>query len=238
MNWPKTKPALHGSKNNGNGSGVRDMVLLNTAKAFWGRYKLVFYIMRHPFDGFYQMKHEKKGTMGIAFLNLFLLWVSYSFQTQYSSLVVSQRYPLAMHSIWEGFSLLSILVLWSVANWSVTSLTDGEGKLKEIIMANCYAMTPMILLFIPATLLSNILADGEAAFYFMILYVAITYFILLAYVGMVTVHNFSAGKALATLVLTVIALLIIAFLIGLLFTLWQQLYTFVYSIYIEIIYRY
>jgi hypothetical protein len=207
-------------------------------RAFWERYKLVFFILRHPFDGFYAMKYEKKGTMGVAFFNFFLVCVSYSFNAQYSSLVVSQRHPLQMHSIYEGFSLLAILILWSVANWSVTSLTDGEGKLKEIIMANCYAMTPIILTFIPATLLSRVMADGEAPFYYLIISTAITLFILYAYVGMVTVHNFTAGKALATIVLTIIALLIIAFLIGLLFTLFQQLYVFIYSVYTEIIFRY
>jgi hypothetical protein len=131
-----------------------------------------------------------------------------------------------------------LLILWSAANWSVTSLTDGEGKFKEILMANCYAMTPMILIFIPASLFSNVLAEGEGAFYFLAVNIAIVWFVLLAYVGMVTVHNFTAGKALATLFLTVLALLIIAFLIALLFTLWQQLFTFVVSLYTEIVYRY
>ena len=207
-------------------------------RAFWENYKLVFFILRHPFDGFYAMKYEKKGTMGVAFVNFILLCVSYSFNAQYSSLVVSQRHPLAMHSLYEGFSLLAILFLWSVANWSVTSLTDGEGKLKEIIMANCYAMTPIILIFIPATLLSRVMADGEAPFYHLLITVAITLFVLYAYVGMVTVHNFTAGKALATIFLTLVALLIVAFLIGLVFTLFQQLYVFVYSVYTEIVFRY
>jgi hypothetical protein len=206
--------------------------------AFWNRYKLVFFILRHPFDGFYAMKYEKKGTMGIAFFNFFLLWISFSFNNQYASLVVSQRFPLAMHSLYEGFSLLAILFLWSVANWSVTSLMDGEGKLKEIVMANCYAMTPIILVFIPATLLSNVMADGEAPFYYLLISTSVTLFVLYAYVGMLTVHNFSAGKALATVGLTIVALLVIAFLIGLLFTLFQQLYTFIYSVYTEIIFRY
>jgi hypothetical protein len=207
-------------------------------KNFWGNYKLVFYIMRHPFDGFYQMKFEKKGTMTVALVNFLLLWVSYSFNAQYSSIVVSQRYPLNMHSLYEGFSLFMILILWSIANWSVTSLMNGEGKFKEIVMANCYAMIPMILIIIPATLLSNILADGEAALFYLLMNIAVIMFVFYAYIGMVTVHNFTAGKALATLLLTLVALLIIAFLIGLLFTLWQQLFTFVRSIYTEIIFRY
>jgi hypothetical protein len=207
-------------------------------KKFWNHYKLTFYILRHPFDGFYAMKFEKKGRLSVALVNFLLMWISYSFMNQYSSIVVNQSHPMTMNSLYEGGSLFMLLILWSAANWSVTSLTDGEGKFKEILMANCYAMTPMILLFIPASLFSNALAEGEGAFYFLIVNIAIIWFVLLAYVGMVTVHNFTAGKALATLFLTLLALLIIAFLIALLFTLWQQLVTFVVSLYTEIENRY
>jgi hypothetical protein len=204
---------------------------------FWEKYKLTFHLLAHPFDGFYAMKYEKRGSMLVAAVNFLLMWVSLSFRNQYASVVVNTGWPLAYNSLIDGGSLLLILVLWSAANWSVTSLTDGEGKFKEIIMANCYAMTPLILTFIPATLLSNLLALEESAFYFLIIIVAVVWFLLLAYVGMVTVHNFTAGKALATLFLTLLALLVIVFLIALLFTLYQQLYTFVYSIYIELVYR-
>lgn len=207
-------------------------------KRFWNRYKLTFYILRHPFDGFYDMKFNRQGTLGIALVNFLLLWISVSFKNQYSSVIVNQSYPLGLNSLADGSSLLAILVLWSIANWSVTSLTDGEGKFAEIIMANCYAMTPIILTYIPATMLSNVLAEGEGAIFGLIISVATAWFVLLAFVGMVTVHNYTASKALVTVFLTLVALVIIVFLIALLFTLWQQLYTFVSSIYTEMVYRY
>lgn len=207
-------------------------------KRFWNRYKLTFYVLRHPFDGFYEMKFNRQGTLWIALINFLLLWISVSFKNQYTSVIVNQSYPLGLNSLRDGGTLLAMLVLWSVANWSVTSLTDGEGKLKEIFMANCYAMTPMILTYIPATLLSNVLAEGESAFFVLIIGVATVWFVLLVFVGMVTVHNYTAGKALVTVFLTLVALLVIVFLVALLSTLWQQLITFVRSIYTEIAFRY
>ena len=207
-------------------------------RRFWHDYKLTFHILRHPFDGFYAMKFEKQGKLYIAIINFLLLWVSFSFMRQYASIIVDQSYPLNLNSLADGASLFAILILWSVANWSVTSLMDGEGKFSEILMANCYAFMPLILLLVPATLLSNVLAEGEGAFYFLVINIALLWFVFLAFVGMVTVHNFSAQKALGTIFLTITALLIIVFLIGLLLALWQQLITFLTSIYTEIVFRY
>ena len=205
---------------------------------YWDEYKLVFYMFRHPIDGFYAMKFEKKGRMWVALVNFLLMWISISFNRQYSSVIVNQANPLSYNTLMDGGSVLMLLLLWSVANWSVTSLTNGEGKFKEIIMANCYAMTPMILTFIPATLLSNVLSREESAFYFLIINIAIVVFVLLAFVGMITVHNYTVFKALLTVFLTICAMLVIVFIIALLFTLYQQLITFVMGIYTEITFRY
>jgi len=207
---------------------------MSKIKDFYG---LPLYILRHPFEGFYRMKHGKEGRIGTAFFNFILLWISVSFMSQYSSITVATPFPLAHNSLADGASLFGLLVLWSVANWSVTSLTEGEGKFKEIFIANCYAMTPLVLTLIPATLFSHALTDTEGAFFFMIVAAAIVWFILLVYVGMVSVQGYTAGKALATVFLTFVALLIIVFLGTLLIVLIQQMYSFGMSIYTEITYR-
>ena len=205
--------------------------------SFWRDYKLNFYILRRPFQGFYAMKYEGRGKMSVALLNFLALWISFSFTRQYSSIIVDQTYPLNLNSFLDGASIMGILLLWSAANWSITSLTDGEGKFKEIFMANCYAFMPLILFLIPAALFSNILAEGEGAFYFMLMQIALMWFLALGFIGMVTVHGFTVGKAIFTLFLTFIALLIIVFLISLVMMLWQQVVVFFFSVYTEIIFR-
>ena len=200
-------------------------------------YSLPFYILFHPFDGFFRMKFEREGKMRVAFINFFLLWLSISFMSQYTSITATQPHPLSFNSLAEGASIFIILILWSVSNWSVTSLMDGEGKFKEIFMANCYAMTPLILILAPAAAISNLFTETESAFYFMLITAAIIWFIILAYVGMVVVHDYTAGKALATVFLTFIALLIIVFLGTLLVALLQQMYGFGMSLYTELAFR-
>jgi len=200
-------------------------------------YGLPLYIMVHPFDGFYRMKFDKEGRMAVAFINFFLLWFSISFMNQYTSITASQPHPLSFNSLADGASIFGILVLWCASNWSVTSLMDGEGKFKEIFMANCYAMMPLILVLAPAAAISNMFTETESAFFFMMVTAAIIWFILLAFIGMVVVHDYTAGKAIATLFLTFVALLIIVFLGTLIIAIIQQMYSFGMSIYTELAFR-
>jgi hypothetical protein len=144
---------------------------------------------------------------------------------------------MSLNSLGDFSALTGMLLLFCVANWSVTSLTNGEGKLKEIFMAICYAMTPLVLTIAPAAIISNFLTTEEAGFYFMVLFIGMAYFLFLAFVGLVTVHNYSPSKAIFTVVLTFLALLIIVFLLALLLTLWQQVLNFINSVYNEIIFR-
>ncbi|MCL2048014.1 MAG: YIP1 family protein [Defluviitaleaceae bacterium] len=200
-------------------------------------YKLPMYILTHPFDGFYDMKYLKQGTLRLAFFNLLAVLVSYAIHDQYAGLVVNPQNPLTLNSLLNWVMIVGALILFCVSNWSVTALTDGEGKLKEIFMMVCYAMTPLVLTIVPATILSRFLSIEEIGFYNMLMWIGMAYFVILVYAGLVVVHNYTASKALVTIFLTFVALLVIVFLITLLLTLWQQLYVFASSIYTELMFR-
>jgi len=210
---------------------------IKTLKKVFGYYYLPMYIIVRPFSGFYAMKYENKGSLLLALFNFLALSISISFANQYASVLVNPRHPNSVNSLFD-FSMLSIaLLLFCVSNWAVTSLTDGKGRFKDIIMTVCYAMTPMVLTIIPAAVFSNILTLEEGAFYFIILNVSVFWFIVLVFAGLVTVHSYTAKKAVATVFLTFIALLVIVFLITLLLTLLQQLAIFISSVYTEIMFR-
>ena len=200
-------------------------------------YSLPMYILLHPIDGFYAMKYEKKGTIWIALLNFLLVGISYAINTQYTSIIVIPRNPIGMHTLRDFYMLAGALLLFCVSNWSVTCITNGEGRFKEIFMALCYAMTPLILTLIPATILSNFISAEETGFYHMLLSVGMMYFVFLVFIGLLTVHNYTVVKMLITILLTFVAILVIVFLITLMFTLWQQLVVFVTSLYTEIMFR-
>jgi len=114
---------------------------------------------------------------------------------------------------------------------------EGEGRMRDIITVAGYAMLPIILALGPATILSNVVALEEAAFYQIIIGVSIAWTAILLLIGVMTVHNYTLLKTLITLLLTFITILILIFIALLISYLLSQIYGFLFSIYTEIIFR-
>ena len=196
-----------------------------------------FYVLSHPVDGYYEIRHRDKGSVPIAFLIVFLFAFSYVVNQLTASFIVSDVNPREVNSLSVIFGIFIIFLLFCVANWSITCLMEGEGRFKDIIIAVGYALVPCVLTYIPATIVSQFVAENEVSFYGMIIGIGVAYAVLLALAGIMTVHNYTLGKTLITVFLTFVAMLIIIFLIMLFYSLIQQLVMFISSIYTELIFR-
>ena len=94
----------------------------------------------------------------------------------------------------------------------------GEGKFKEIVMASAYALIPMVLIYPPMTLASRFMVQEEAVFY-----ICLRRLRRFGLSGLVmTVHQYSAGKTVVTMFLTLIVMGIIVFLGTLVLSMMQR----------------
>ncbi|NLP17015.1 MAG: YIP1 family protein [Clostridiales bacterium] len=199
--------------------------------------KYVFYTVSHPVDGYYWIRHIDKGSVPIAIILVVLFSLSFSFNRIFASFVVNEIDPRTVDSLSELGGVLLLYALLCIGNWSVTCLMQGEGRLKDIAIAIGYAMVPFIISINLATIVSLFIADGEEAFYYLILVVGIAYGLIMMLLGIMQVHNYSLSKTLLTLLLTLVAVFIIIFIGLLLVDLMSRIYSFFYSIYIEIVFR-
>jgi hypothetical protein len=199
--------------------------------------KTPFYVLLHPFQGFWDLKYENKGKLRVALFILLLLTIATILLRQYAGFVVNFNYPYDLNSINELQNIVLPFFLWCVANWSLTTLMDGEGKFKEIVMAAGYALLPLVLMRFGNVLFSNVITLRESAFYYMIDSLSVLWFVWLLFIGTMTVHQYTALKTLFTMLLTIFVMGIIIFLALLFFSLLQQMVGFILSIYTEISYR-
>lgn len=201
------------------------------------KWKNLWYTLGHPMDGFYWIRRKENGSVPIAILLVFLFSLGFSLNRYKASFVVNDINPLGVNALTELLGVLFLYLLLCVSNWSVTCLMNGEGRLKDIAIVIGYALFPLVVTLYVATFISQFVASGEEAFYFLILAVGVIYSLVLILIGIMQVHGYSLGKTLITLMLTVVALFIIIFLLLLLVDLVGQVYNFFYSIYMELLFR-
>ena len=133
--------------------------------------------------------------------------------------------------------VLAFYLLICVSNWSVTCLMSGEGRMKDIAIAVGYGTVPMTFTMVLSTILSQFIADDEQAFYTLLIGVGVAYGVIMILMGIMQVHNYTLGKTLVTLFITILAAFILIFLILLLSNLLGMVFNFFRSIYTELIFR-
>ena len=129
------------------------------------------------------------------------------------------------------------LALWVLGNWCLTTLFDGEGSFKDIFIATCYSLMPMVLILIPTTIASNFLTLEELELLSVISTFGFIWTGLLIFLGMMVTHDYSMGKNILTTAGTLLAMVCIMFIALLFTTLLGKLVSFVTNIVTELQFR-
>lgn len=199
--------------------------------------KYAFYVITHPFDGFWDLTREKRGSMAVANLLVILTLMTRLWGMRYTNFMFNGvRWERV--NIWSQISgILGPLLIYCVANWCLTTLFDGKGRMKDVYIGMAYSLTPYILIMNPVTIISNFVTVEEGAFiaYFEVL--ALGWVVALMLVSVMQIHDYSLFKALMAIVFSVVGMMIIVFLILLFFSLISDAIGFFISIYKEITYR-
>lgn len=208
-------------------------------KVFWqNTVKYPLYILTHPIKGYTEFKTEKKGKMSVAIFLLAMFVLEQIIAFKYTGPAFNVNDQTKFNSIQMLIYGVVPVVLLAVANWTVTTLMDGKGKMKEIFMMICYSFHPMIVLGFVNIILSNFLTVDETQFITLINIVAIVLMAYMVFMGLVVVHEYGILKTVGSVILTALAACVIMFVALLIFDLSQQIYGFVYSLYKEIATRF
>lgn len=205
-------------------------------KTFWEEFLYAFHVIFHPFDGFWDLKHEKRGSVRAATTWLALGVLAVCYQSIGRAYIFN---PRASYGAMFG-TMLSLLVpvfLWTISNWCLTTLFEGEGSVKDIYIATCYAAVPLVLLIIPATAITNILTLSEASIYTLLTSVAWVWVGILVVFGTQVTHDYPIAKNIITCLGTIIAMAVIMFCAMLFSTLMMKMVTFITGIVVELSYR-
>ena len=199
--------------------------------------KQCFYTIFHPFNGFDQVKWNKQGSVHFGFVILFCFFLTSVFDQVLTGFIFNTYNPdrISVPSIFlitmGGFAICF------VANWAVSSLMFTEGELHNIFVVLCYTLVPYILTELLYIFCTNITNLEMQAFLTAIRIIGYLWSGAILLVGMYYVHQLSFGSVLLNLLLTVVGILAILFLILLAYSLVNQIYTFLFTIWNELVVR-
>ena len=198
---------------------------ISREKLYWFGHALV-----HPFDGFYEIRFRNQGSLLLAFLLMIAFAVMQCLSAQYTGFVMNLNNQDELDTLSMFISNISVLLLFSLSNWTVTTLFNGKGKLSDIFIVVCYSLTVLIIGEAIVCFVSNFVTTEEVMILNTVRALCIAWFVFLLVAGLGTIHEYGLGGNLASIVMSIVAAAIILFIGILLFTMLERMVSFFVSV--------
>jgi hypothetical protein len=195
------------------------------------------FLIFHPNDAFWDLKYERRGNVPAATIILGLVVFTYIFMRQTMGFIFNPVDLTKLNIVTEMASVLVPFFLWCIVNWSLTTLMSGKGTFRDIYIASAFALTPLVIVNIPVTIVSNVLISEEGPFIAVLAVTATVWAGMLLFIGTMVTHEYDTTKTAFTCVLMVAGMTAVLFLIILFFSLVNEAVVFGSSIYREILFR-
>ncbi len=198
------------------------------------RFTDAMWTMIHPAAGFDELNMTKNWSISIA-VAVVLLWTLATIMTrQLTGFTFNYNRPEDLNILLLLGTTAGLYFLFTVANWGLSSLTDGEGTFKEICIATAYALIPYVVSRFLLVILSNLIILEEAPFLQWIGLIGILWSFVILLGAIKGVHQFSMGRTVLTLGFTLVGMAAIAFVMLLVYSLVNQIVQFLVTVLKEI----
>lgn len=199
--------------------------------------KYGFYVITHPFDGFWGLRRENRGSVAAAFTFVILTIFTFTVEKQNTGFLFNMNRLSELNVLVDIITVIMVYVLWCVANWCTTSLMDGKGRMVDILIAIGYSLLPVILIRLPMVVMSHMITANEGSFYYVLGVFSYIWAGFLIFTGTMVIHQYTVSKTIVTCVITVLGMAILMFIGLLFFNVIQQVITFIMTIYRELRFR-
>lgn len=191
-------------------------------------------VLRHPIDCYYEIKREKKGSIPAALFWILLL-IIFTINKIYNTGYIFNSYDVRFVQLGQVLlTIIAPLTLWVACNYLVSTINDGEGSLRDVLVGSTSALMPVILFMLPLTILSNGLTLMEKVIYYFLSNLSVAWSALLMFIMVKEVHDYEIGGTIKNILLTIFLMACIIIIGIILFGLSNQLWDFVYSLYQEV----
>ena len=193
----------------------------------------ICHLIFHPFDGFWDLKHEKRGSVRASLTIMLVTILAFFYQAIGRGYSYNPRGDYSTVFI-QVIAVIVPVALWCVGNWCLTTLFDGEGSFKDIVVATGYALAPLPVFVTISTILTNVMTASEGTVVSLLVSIGYVWAGILLFFGMLVTHGYTINKNIATVLGTIVAMAIIIFVVVLFSSLVAKMVSFIIAIFTEI----
>ncbi|MDD4291621.1 MAG: hypothetical protein PHX51_05245 [Clostridia bacterium] len=190
--------------------------------------------LTHPTVAVYEIKYHNKGSV----LSAALLYVWYIVLQVLSVVVkgflfsdVSFYTQSALRIVLSTLPLLLIVV----CNYFVSTVSDGEGKLKHCFIVFAYSLAPYLIFALPLFVLSNVITYNESVIYNGLNFIIIGWTAITMFLSIMELHDYTFWGTVKNILLTTFALLMLALFLIILRLLFMQMFNYFAELIREIV---
>lgn len=195
----------------------------------------MFRFISQPADSFYYIKIKQRGSLAFAVI-LYLWVVAVRVLSLYVTGFTFTSYPnpADIHIENEITITLLLMIVWNAANYLVSTISDGEGRVRDVVIGTAYSLFPYALFALPLALISNVLTLNESFIYQFSWYVIYGWAGIMLFIMVMQIHNYSFSETFKNVLTTVFTMALFALTGYILYILFSQLIDFVTSILVEV----
>lgn len=196
--------------------------------------KIGLAVLFHPADGFRELSDYRSFTAVCVLL--LLIFAVRVVSIVLTSFHIASLQPEDANIVLEAVRMVLPIVSWAISCYLITSITDGETFLGNILLAVTYSFLPYIVFTLPIASLTLVLTRDERYVYYALNWIVWAWVGLLLIVSLGVMNDYSFKKTIGVTLLSLFTLVIFWATIGLVFALTNHVVTFVKDVYREVQY--
>lgn len=199
-----------------------------------GAVRLALSTVAHPISGYDEIRYAKQYSSVLAGVILAAWFLFSVIEYQYTGFLFNGHKPDSINVLLIFAKTVGLFFLLIFVNNALSTFMDGESTLRQLWISCAYALMPYLLLKLACFGLSHALSLEEGVWITVLNGCAVIWLAWQIICAVQTMQQYTLGKTLASLLFTVVGLAVVLFIAFLFFSLLQQVWSFIRTVFDEL----
>jgi tetratricopeptide (TPR) repeat protein len=196
------------------------------AVPFLAHIRHMFFIMRHPVDGFYYLRKGERGSFPAAIVILLGFFFIFMLFSGGKGFIYQEVLPEDIDFLSIALGFFGGILLFLYSNYLGTSIHDGRGDMRDLVMMFSYSLAPLILAMGVSIGASYVLTLNEVFVLELLMMVGWAWWFIQVILGLKEIHEYETRQAIGSIVYSIAFMAIFLILAVIVLVMGQQVLQF------------